>query len=118
MQNSLSTYCHAQLAADQDLLEESKTRSDFPGISLRPWLLSNALSGLISLGKTESSLGTISRRSVAKVIAMLAEDRLTKTVWLDLLDGSDDAEAAINFVVRNNVDSSEGEIFNAIAMRA
>ncbi|KAH7237225.1 hypothetical protein B0J15DRAFT_406631 [Fusarium solani] len=92
----LKNYCKAKLAADEILLQEASKRADFVGISLRPGMLSDEPAGQVELGKTTGSEGNVSRAS-------------GQTCWLDMLDGDQDIEAAVDRVVKNRDNAAEGE---------
>lgn len=98
-----------QVAADQVLYEQSKTRADFAGICLRPALLTTESAGKVTLGRTKVTNGTSSRASVANLTALLLENPNAKTAWLDMLDGDEDPEAAVKRCVDEGVDCIEGE---------
>ncbi len=105
----LERYYQAKVAADQVLYEESKKRSDFAGICLRPALLTLEPVGNVALGRTPVTNGTSSRASVAFLTALLLENPNVKTSWLDMLDGDEDPEAAVKRCVDEGVDCIEGE---------
>ncbi|KAJ9419761.1 hypothetical protein QL093DRAFT_2372555 [Fusarium oxysporum] len=103
----LLSYCQAKLAADEILLQEASTRADFSGISLRLGILSDEPAGLIELGKTTTSRGSVSRASVAEVIVLLLEHETVQTAWLDMLDGAEDIETAVERVVNDRENAAE-----------
>ncbi|KAI8955726.1 NAD dependent epimerase/dehydratase [Xylaria longipes] len=105
----LERYYQAKVAADQVLYEESKTRSDFAGICLRPGLLTMEPAGKVTLGRTSVTHGTSSRASLALLAALLLDNPKAKTSWLDMLDGDEDPEAAVKRCVDEGVDCIEGE---------
>ncbi|KAF9878881.1 nad dependent epimerase dehydratase family protein [Colletotrichum karsti] len=107
----LSNYFKAKVAADEVLWEESRTRPDFAGVSLRPGTLSDEPAGKVEFGKTKGSRGTSSRQSVAEVAALIAEQEGFKTSWVDHLDGQEDPKEAVARVAREGVDVAEGEAF-------
>lgn len=108
----LPTYYEAKIAADEALHKAAKNRgSDFAGINLRPGGLTTEPAGKVELGKTKSSKGSASRESVAQVAALLLDTEGVKTSWLDLLDGDEDPAEAVERVVREGVDATEGEPF-------
>lgn len=79
------------------------------GINLRPGTLTTEPAGAIELGKTATSRGQSSRATVAEVAALLLEKEGVKNCWLDLLDGKDDRQAAVDRCVKEGVDAAEGE---------
>ncbi|KUI70386.1 hypothetical protein VM1G_06234 [Cytospora mali] len=106
----LPTYYQAKIAADEVLYEESAKRGkDFVGINLRPGTLTLEPAGRVELGKTKTSRGDASRESVAKVAAALLEADGVKNSWIDLLDGEEDVDSAVQRVVKEGVDAAEGE---------
>lgn len=108
----LATYYQAKIAADEALHKAAKKRgADFAGINLRPGLLTDEPAGKVELGKTKSAQGDTSRESVAQVAALLLEAEGVKTSWVDLLDGDEDPAEAVQRVVRDGIDATEGEPF-------
>ncbi|KIH88256.1 NAD dependent epimerase/dehydratase family protein [Sporothrix brasiliensis 5110] len=106
----LPTYYQAKIAADEALYRAAKRRgTSFAGINLRPGTLSDEPAGSIELGRTKGSNGKVSRASVARAADLLLAHPDTRTAWIDLLTGSEDAEAAVDRVVREHVDAVEGE---------
>lgn len=109
----LPHYYKAKVEADYVLYEVSKERgSNFVGIDLRPGTLSDEpSSGKVELGKTKSKSGDVSRESVAKVADLLLASEGVKNSWLDMLDGEEQLEDAVERVVQDGVDAAEGEGF-------
>lgn len=107
----LPAYYKAKIAADEALHKAAKTRSDFAGINLRPGMLTTEPAKGVELGKTKTSQGDTSREAVAKVADLLLEKEGVKTSWIDLLDGEEEIGAAVDRVVREGVDATEGEPF-------
>ncbi|CZT08684.1 uncharacterized protein RAG0_13704 [Rhynchosporium agropyri] len=102
-------YYKAKLAADETLtvLAEEKGR-DFGYIVLRPGGLSDEEeSGRVVIGKTPAK-GKVSRGDVAEVAARLLEQEGVRG-WFDLLGGEADLESEVKRVVKDGVDSMEGE---------
>ncbi|KAG6150706.1 hypothetical protein E4U50_006415 [Claviceps purpurea] len=107
--NVLATYYQAKIAADEALYEASKKSSTLVGIDLRPGVLTEEPAGRVELGKTKHVKGNVSRATVAAAAdALLAADGV-RSGWIDLLDGEEDLDAAVARVVREGVDSAEGE---------
>ncbi|KAH7312443.1 NAD dependent epimerase/dehydratase family protein [Stachybotrys elegans] len=101
-------YYHSKLAADEALYEASKKSSTLVGISLRPGFLTTEPAGKVLLGRTPLK-GVASRASVARTAdALLAADGV-KNCWLDLLDGEDEIEQAVQQAVKEGVDAAVGE---------
>lgn len=105
----LERYYQAKVAADQVLYEESKKRSDFVAICMRPGGLTDEPVGKVALGRTPVTSGTSSRASVAYLTALLLENPNVKTTWLDMLDGDEEPEAAVKRCVDEGVNCLEGE---------
>ncbi|EPE03452.1 nad dependent epimerase dehydratase [Ophiostoma piceae UAMH 11346] len=107
----LPTYYEAKLAADEVLYKAVKTtaKKDFVGIDLRPGSLTDSQEGTVELGKTTNSRGAVSRATVARITDLLLAHANPKSAWIDLLDGSEDAQAAVDRVVAEGVDAVEGE---------
>ncbi|CAM1511778.1 Fc.00g092910.m01.CDS01 [Cosmosporella sp. VM-42] len=111
----LANYYKAKIAADEVLYEASKKSPTLKAITLRPGTLSDNPVGKVELGKTKELKGTVSRESVAQVAdALLGADGV-KNAWLDLLDGSEDVQSAVDKAVRDGVDAAEGEQVYGIA---
>jgi nucleoside-diphosphate-sugar epimerase len=108
----LPTYYEAKIAADEALHTAAKKRgAGFAGINLRPGALTDGPAGKVELGRTKGSRGDTSRESVAQVAALLLEAEGVKTSWVDLLDGEEDMAEAVQRVVQEGVDATEGEPF-------
>ena len=106
----LPHYYRAKLAADEVLYSVSKERgSGFVGINLRPGTLTLDPPRKVELGKTKGSRGKVGRETVARVADLLLAREGVKNTWLDLLDGEEDMEKAVERVVRDGVDAAEGE---------
>ncbi|RKU40349.1 hypothetical protein DL546_000501 [Coniochaeta pulveracea] len=108
----LPDYYKAKIAADEALHTAAKKRgSGFAGINLRPGALTTEPAGGVELGKTKTNRGDTSREAVAEVADQLLAADGVKTSWVDLLDGEEDIEKAVERVVREGVDATEGEPF-------
>ena len=105
----LANYYKAKIEADEVLYKTSKQSASLTGICLRPGTLSDNPAGKISLGKIDHMSGNISRESVAKVAsALLAADGV-KNSWIDLLEGDQEVERAVERVTEESIDAAEGE---------
>lgn len=105
----LATYHKAKIAADEALYETSKKSSTLAGICLRPGTLSSEPAGKVTLGKIGHVKGNVPRESVAQVAdALLAADGV-KNSWIDLLSGDEEVSEAVERVVREGVNTAEGE---------
>ncbi|KAI2638354.1 NAD dependent epimerase/dehydratase [Xylaria nigripes] len=106
----LETYYLAKVAADQVLYEECRKRpDDFAAVCLRPGVLTDEPAGDVVLGRTSSTRGPSSRASVANLTALLLENPRLRSCWLDMLDGEERPEDAVNRCVDEGVDCIEGE---------
>ncbi|KAH6608448.1 hypothetical protein Trco_001794 [Trichoderma cornu-damae] len=106
---ALATYHQAKIAADEVLYEVSKKSPTLVGIDLRPGTLTETPKANVTLGKTKTVKGSVSRGTVAHVTdALLATDGI-KSGWIDLLEGDADIDEAVTAVVRDGVDAAEGE---------
>ncbi len=106
----LKNYFHAKLAADECLTSLARQRqSGFAGISLRPGTLTgDEGTGTVALGKTAAK-GAVGRGDVARVAMALLENERVGTCWLDLLEGKEEVEDAVERCVGEQVDCADGE---------
>ncbi|KAF5000597.1 hypothetical protein FGRMN_1629 [Fusarium graminum] len=112
----LANYYKAKIDADEALYKVSKKSSTLAGIDLRPGTLTDEPATKVEFGKTKhiTSGSRVSREAVAEVASHLLAAGDVKTGWYDLLDGDEDIPAAVDRVVREDVDAAEGEvIYNA-----
>lgn len=110
----LKNYHLAKLAADQALTALGRTRGEgFAAISLRPGtLINDQAGGMVKMGKLVSA-GKVTRGDVARAVAEVLE-KVEKSCWLDLLEGEDSVEAAVEGCVSKKVDCVEGEDVEAM----
>ena len=106
---SLGAYYAAKLEADEELFRAGRQRNDFVAIDLRPGTLTTDPAGKVELGRTKDARGKVSREAVAKVADGLLAAEGVKSGWLDLLDGDEEVDTAVDRVVKEGVDASEGE---------
>lgn len=118
----LPTYAKAKLEADEyfTALAAKRKREGRPGhfqaILLRPGLLTDhKATGKVSLGKT-SAQGTVTREDVAIVADKLLA-RADTQGWIDLLNGDEPIDEAIERVVQEKIDAVEGEDVEAMIKR-
>ncbi|MCJ1439182.1 hypothetical protein MMC27_008573 [Xylographa pallens] len=113
----LPHYFAAKVEADECLTALAGGRGrDFAAIILRPGnLTDDDATGKVTLGKTRSS-GKVSRADVADVAVRLLEKEGVHG-WLDLLEGRDGVEEAVEMVVTGKVDCVEGEDVEAMMKR-
>jgi hypothetical protein len=107
-------YCKAKLAADEALtvLGEERVKREgkdkFSYIILRPGGLTDEKeSGLVDLGKTAAK-GTVTRADVGDIAARLLGVGGVNG-WVDLINGKDPAQEAVERVAREGIDTREGE---------
>ncbi|KAF4126944.1 Nucleoside-diphosphate-sugar epimerase [Geosmithia morbida] len=105
----LARYYQAKLSADEVLYQVSKASSTLVGIDLRPCQLTLEPAGKVELGKSSHAAGLVSRESVARVADALLAAEGVKNTWLDLADGDEDIDAAVERVIREGVDAAEGD---------
>ena len=110
----LKNYYPAKLAADAYLTAVGRRRGiDFAAICLRPGSLSDDDGqGLVSLGKTKAR-GKVTRADVAATAASLL-DKQQASCWLDLLEGEEPINVAVDNCIRDKVDCIEGEDIDAM----
>lgn len=106
----LATYFQAKIAADEALYAATKKPgATLTGICLRPSTLSDEPAGKVVMGKIPHVKGNVPRESVAQVAdALLAADGV-HSGWYDLMEGDEAVEAAVSKVVKEGVDTAEGE---------
>jgi len=101
-------YYKAKLAADETLTVLGEEKKGFEYIILRPgMLIDEREAGKVSLGKTKAR-GSVTRGDVAEVAVRLLEKEGVRG-WFDLLGGEEDVGAAVERVVKEGVNSVEGE---------
>jgi len=104
----MPAYYKAKLAADEVLTVLGEERKGFGYISLRPGTLTDEPeTGKVVLGRTKAS-GSVSRGDVAEVAVRLLERDGVKG-WFDLLGGEEDLGSEVERVLKEGVDSRDGE---------
>ena len=113
---SLKDYFSAKIAADECLTSlASQRQSGFAGISLRPGTLTEEEGqGTVALGKTVAK-GAVRRSDVARVAMALLESERVGSCWLDLLEGKEEIEDAVQRCADEQVDCADGEDVKGIA---
>lgn len=93
------------------MYQASRKSSTLVGIDLRPGTLSDDAAGKVTLGKTNTVglKSKVSREVVAQTADVLLATEGVKNSWIDLLDGDEEVESAVQRVVRDGVDTAEGE---------
>ena len=112
----LKNYYPAKLAADEYLFSvASQRQSDFAAISLRPGRLTeDEGQGAIALGKI-GARGAVRRGDVARVILALLENEKIGSCWLDLLEGEEHVEDAVERCIKEHIDCADGENVKGMA---
>jgi nucleoside-diphosphate-sugar epimerase len=101
-------YYKAKLAADETLTVLAEGKQGFGYIILRPGGLTDDKEvGKVSLGKTRAR-GLVSRGDVAEVAVRLLEREGVRG-WFDLLSGEEEVGSAVERVLKEGIDSREGE---------
>lgn len=113
----LPDYHKAKLDADEFLVARAAQRNEsdpaFQAICLRPGPLTlEPSSQKIQLGKTRGR-GKISREDVADVAVRLLESDEVRG-YIDLMQGDEDTQAAVDRVIKSKEDAIEGEDVEAI----
>ena len=104
----MPAYYKAKLAADEVLTVLGEERKGFGYISLRPGALTDEPeTGKVVLGRTKAR-GSVSRGVVAEVAVRLLEREGVKG-WFDLLGGEQDVGSEVERVLKEGVDSRDGE---------
>lgn len=105
----LADYYKAKLAADEELYKVSRASSSLVGIDLRPPTLTDDPAGAVTLGKTPSAKGKVSRETVAKVADAFLAAEGVKNSWVDFYDGDTDIGEAVQNFVSKGLDDAEGD---------
>jgi NAD(P)H-binding len=102
------TYYKAKLASDEVLTVLGEQKKGFGYIVLRPGALTDEKeTGKIDFGKTKGR-GSVTRGDVAEVAVRLLEKEGVRG-WFDLLGGNEETGAAVERVLKEGVNSIEGE---------
>ena len=105
---ALKNYHKAKLAADQVLLRANMERGSGWGWSLRPGTLTEEEGNGVEMGKIGSK-GSVSRKTVAKVVHEFVEREGGKGGYIDFLDGGEEIGEAVKRVINQGIDCAEGE---------
>jgi hypothetical protein len=120
----LPTYAQAKQEADEYMTalaaqrkrESGPTRS-FQAINLRPGLLTDQpATRKVELGITPKGRGSVTREDVAIVADMLL-GRADTEGWIDLVNGEEGVEGAVERVAREKVDAVVGEDVEGMVKR-
>lgn len=123
--NVLPAYAKAKLEADEYMTAlarhqqnqgKGQRQGPFQAICLRPGLLKDTpATGKVALGKTAGK-GAVTREDVAIVADRLLAREDTNG-WVDLLNGEEGVDEAVERVVRERVDAVEGEDVEGMVKR-
>ncbi|KAK7407873.1 hypothetical protein QQX98_009988 [Neonectria punicea] len=110
----LARYYEAKVAADEAVVTEARKRDGFCAVSVRPGGLTDKDPGGVLMGQTKKARGMTSRAMTAMVVALLLESVDVKSRWLDVLDGDEDAQVAVERCVRDGTECAEGEAIYSV----
>ncbi|KAH7196644.1 uncharacterized protein B0J16DRAFT_351964 [Fusarium flagelliforme] len=105
----LGPYYEPKTAADEALVTEGKKRDSLTAVSVRPGGLTDKDEGGVLLGQTKQARGMTTRASTARAMALVLEQEHVKGHWMDVLDGEEDAQTAVDRFVREETECAEGE---------
>jgi hypothetical protein len=105
----LGRYYEAKVAADEAIITKTKPRPSISAVSVRPGGLTENGAGGVLMGQTKQARGMTTRATTANVTALLLEAESIKSRWLDVLDGDEDAQVAVERCVREGTECAEGE---------
>ncbi|KAJ5171422.1 uncharacterized protein N7500_004205 [Penicillium coprophilum] len=120
----LPTYAKAKIEADEYMtaLAEQRKRASgslppFQAINLRPGILTNQpATRKVALGTTPNGRGSVTREDVA-IVADLLLSRADTEGWIDLVNGEEDVEEAVDRVAREKIDAVAGEDVEGMVKR-
>ena len=124
----LPSYYKAKVAADEVLTIESQerrreeasksipTNEQFSGISLRPGTLTDAAAGRVKVGKLGVG-GKTSRATVAEAVVAALEANGANG-WIDVIDGDEEVNTAIQKLTSDGIDTVEEEDMEAMKRNA
>lgn len=120
----LPTYAQAKQEADEYMTalavqrkRESGPTRPFQAINLRPGLLTDEpATRKVELGITPKGRGSVTREDVA-IVADLLLARSDTEGWIDLVNGEEGVEEAVERVVREKVDAVVGEDVEGMVKR-
>lgn len=87
---------------------EARNRPEITAVSVRPGGLTDKEEGGVLMGQTKKARGMTTRATTARVVAVILEEKV-KGRWLDVLDGEEDVETAVQRCARDGTDCAEGE---------
>jgi hypothetical protein len=119
----LPTYAKAKQEADEYLTALAEVRkrdpnaSRFQAINLRPGTLTDEpATRMVDLGITPKGRGSVTREDVA-IVADLLLARSDTEGWIDLVNGEEGVEGAVERVAREKVDAVVGEDVEGMVKR-
>lgn len=120
----LPTYAQAKQEADEYMTalavqrkRESGLARPFQAINLRPGLLTDQpATRKVELGITPKGRGSVTREDVA-IVADLLLARADTEGWIDLVNGGEGVEEAVERVAREKVDAVVGEDVEGMVKR-
>jgi hypothetical protein len=118
----LPTYAKAKQEADEYLtalaaVQKRDAKRAFQAINLRPGLLKDdPATRKVELGITPQGRGTVTREDVA-IVADLLLARADTEGWIDLVNGEEGVEGAVERVAREKVDAVVGEDVEGMVKR-
>jgi hypothetical protein len=120
----LPTYAKAKQEADEYMTALAAQRKRAPGqarpfqaINLRPGILTDQpATRKVELGITPKGRGSVTREDVA-IVADLLLARADTEGWIDLVNGEEEVEGAVERVAREKVDAVVGEDVEGMVKR-
>lgn len=120
----LPTYAKAKQEADEYMTalafkrkQEPAATRPFQAINLRPGTLTDEpATRKVELGVTAKGKGSVTREDVA-IVADLLLARADTEGWIDLVNGEEDVEAAVERVAKGKIDAVEGEDVEGMVKR-
>lgn len=117
----LPTYAKAKMEADEYMTALAAQRKHdprpFQAINLRPGILKDdPATRKVELGMTPKGRGSVTREDVAIVADQLLV-RADTEGWIDLVNGDEEVEEAVERVAREKVDAVQGEDVDGMVKR-
>jgi hypothetical protein len=120
----LPTYAKAKQEADEYMTALAYMRKKdpaatrpFQAINLRPGFLTNEpATRKVELGVTPKGKGSVTREDVA-IVADLLLARADTEGWIDLVNGEENVEEAVERVAKEKIDAVEGEDVEGMVKR-
>lgn len=118
----LPTYAKAKMEADEYMtalaaVQKRGSKRPFQAINLRPGILTDEpATRKVELGITPKGRGSVTREDVAIVADSLLA-RADTEGWIDLVNGEEGVEQAVERVVREKIDAVVGEDVEGMVKR-